>query len=396
MPTIIERMKAIAPEYIAIRRAIHRRPETAFEEWETTALIKGELEKWGIETMANGDTTGVVGVLRGSAPGKTIALRADIDALPLREETGLPFASEHEGKCHACGHDMHTATLLAAARLLAEQREHLRGTVKFFFQPAEETLGGAKSLIAGGFLDDADAIVGAHTWPDVPGGSIAVRHGAAMAGADTFRITLSASGGHAAHPQKTADPIAAAAYLVTQLQTIVSREVAPLDSAVVTVGRLTAGTAPNIIPSEAVIEGSLRYFQPETRALIQQGIRRIAEGTALSMRVKEKVEIFSGCGPVIGEDSLVDMIETAAARLLGPEKLVTLPVPSMGSEDFAFYLEKKPGAFFRIGTGTDHPDSRLPLHSGRLLFGEDAISAGALTFCGLVFLYTGSDWAALQ
>lgn len=395
MPSIITRMQELAPEYIAIRRAIHRRPETAFEEWETTALVKGELEKWGIETLPNGDATGVVGILRGAEPGPTIALRADMDALPVVEDTGLPFASEHPGKCHACGHDVHTSTLLAAARLLAEYRDHLKGTVKFLFQPAEEVLGGAKALIARGFLDDVDAVVGAHTWPDTPGGSIGVRRGPMMAGADTFRISIRATGGHAAHPHKTADPVAAAAYVITELQTIVSREVAPLDSAVVTVGKVIAGTAPNVIPSEAVLEGSLRYFQPATRDTIHRALRRIAEGVAFSQRVHAEVEIFPGCGPVVGEDHLVECVETAVTRLLGKDRLDILPTPSMGSEDFAFYLDKAPGAFFRLGTGMEAPESHLALHSGRLLFSEDAISAGAVTFCGLVFLYTGSDFDAL-
>lgn len=396
MTAIEERMKALAPEYIEVRRALHRRPETAFEEVETTARIREELARCGIEVLPNGDDTGLVGILRGAEPGPVIALRADMDALPIQEESGLPFASEIPGRCHACGHDIHMATLLAAARLLSEYRAHLRGTVKFFFQPAEEKLGGARSLIAHGFLDDVDAVFGAHTWPDTPGGSIGYRRGAMMAGSDTFRITIHAPGGHAAHPHKTPDPVAAAAYMITQLQTIVSRETAPLDSAVVTVGKMTAGTAANIIPSEVVLEGSLRYLLPETRAKIHESIRRIAAGTALSLRVEASVEILPGCGPVIGEDRLVDMIETAVTRLLGPEKADVLPTASMGSEDFAFYLEKKPGAFFRLGTGSDDPASRLPLHNSRIHFSEDAISAGAVAFCGIAFLATGSDLSVLE
>lgn len=396
MTSIVERMKELAPEYIALRRSLHRRPETAFEEKETTALVAAELARYGIETQSNGEDTGVVGVLRGAKPGKTLALRADMDALPIQEETGLPFASEIPGRCHACGHDIHMTALLAAARLLSEYREHLAGTVKFFFQPAEEILGGARSLIAHGFLDDVDAVVGAHTWPDTPGGSIGLRYGAAMAGSDSFKITITAPGGHAAHPHKTPDPIAAAAYMITQLQTIVSRELNPLDSAVVTVGKMTAGTAANIIPSTVTLEGSMRYLLPETRAKIHESIRRIAEGTALSLRVRAETEIRPGCGPVIGEDGLVSMIEQSAAHFLGEDHVDHLPSASMGSEDFAFYLEKKPGAFFRLGTGTDDPTSRLPLHNSHLLFSEEAISAGAVTFCALAFLYTGSAWDALE
>lgn len=396
MSKIMDRMKELEAEYIEIRRAIHRHPETAFEEKETTALVVRELERCGIEVFRNGEDTGAVGVLRGALPGKTVALRADIDALPMQEETGLPFASEIPGRCHACGHDIHTAALLAAARLLSEHREQLRGTVKFFFQPAEEKLGGAKSLIAHGFLDDADAIFGAHTWPDVPGGSVGIKRGAAMAGSDTFRITITAPGGHAAHPHKTPDPIAAAAYMITQIQTIVARELNPLDSAVITVGEMTAGTAANIIPSEVVLEGSMRYLLPAVRTQIHDSLRRIAEGTGTALRVKTAVEIIPGCGPVIGADELVSMAEASAARLLGENKVEILPSASMGSEDFAFYLEKKPGAFFRIGTGGESAESRLPLHNNRLIFNEAAIAAGAVTFCGIVFLFTGSDLSALE
>lgn len=217
-----------------------------------------------------------------------------------------------------------------------------------------------------------------------------------MAGSDSFKITITAPGGHAAHPHKTPDPIAAAAYMITQLQTIVSRELNPLDSAVITVGKMTAGTAANIIPSEVVLEGSMRYLLPETRRQIHESIKRIADGTALALRVHAETEIIPGCGPVIGADNLVGMIETSAAKLLGNDKVSILPSASMGSEDFSFYLAKKPGAFFRIGTGMADPNSHLALHNGKLLFSEDAILAGAVTFCGIVFLFTGSDFSILE
>lgn len=396
MAGIQERMKELEPQYLELRRQIHRHPETGFEEYETTALIKKELESYGIETAANGEYTGLVGVLKGAKPGRTIALRADIDALPIQEDTGLDFASEIAGRCHACGHDIHTTTLLAAARLLSERKDALCGTVKFIFQPAEEKLNGSKSIIDNGFLDDVDAIFGAHTWPDVPGGSIGIKKGAMMAGSDGIKITIRAKGGHAAHPHKTPDPIAAAAYMITQIQTIVSRELNPLDSAVITIGKMTAGTAGNIIPSEVVLEGTMRYLLPETRRQVQESIARIVNGTALSMRVEAEAEFIAGGGPVIGEDELVDIVERSASGLLGADKVSVLPSASMGSEDFALYLEKKTGAFFRLGTGDERAETHLPLHNNRLLFSEKAIAAGAVTFCGIVFHFTGSDMEALK
>ena len=363
MSAIQKMMQELEPEYIKIRRYLHQHPELSFQEENTTKFIKDELNKYGIEVYGNKGFTGAVGVLHGAMPGKTIALRADIDALPVKENTGLEFASVNEGCCHACGHDLHMTSLLAAARLLSKYRQHLHGTVKFFFQPAEEKLGGSETIINNGFLDDVDAVFGVHTWPDVPGGSIGIKYGPMMAGSDSFKITITAPGGHAAHPHKTPDPIAAAAYMITQLQTIVSRELNPLDSAVITVGKMTAGTAANIIPSEVVLEGSMRYLLPETRMQIHY---------------------------------LVGMIETSAAKLLGNDKVSILPSASMGSEDFSFYLAKKPGAFFRIGTGMADPNSHLALHNGKLLFSENAILAGAVTFCGIVFLFTGSDFSMLE
>lgn len=396
MSAILSVMKEFEPEYIKIRRYLHQHPELSYNEINTTEFIKKELKKYGIEFFNNGTYTGVIGILKGAFPGKTIALRADIDALPVQENTGLEFSSINTGCCHACGHDLHMTALLAAARLLSKYRNHLRGTVKFFFQPAEEKLGGSETIINNGFLKDVDAVFGLHTWPDVHGGSIGIKKGPMMAGSDSFKITITAPGGHAAHPHKTPDPIAAAAYMITQLQTIVSRELNPLDSAVITVGKMTAGTAANIIPSEVTLEGSMRYLLPETRLQIHNSIKRIAEGTALSMRVHAETEITPGCGPVIGTDELVDIVEASAGKLLGTDKIAILPTASMGSEDFSAYLAQKPGAFFRIGTGTDEPNSHLPLHNGKLLFSEDAITAGAVTLCGIVFLFTGSDFSLLE
>lgn len=397
MASLTERAHKLEEEFIALRRAIHKNPETAFEEFETTNLIESELQKYGIETHKNGDTTGVIGILRGKRPGKVVALRADIDALNMTEQTGLPFASMREGKSHSCGHDIHTAALLGCARLLSERLDDLCGTVKLFFQPAEEGLGGARHIIQNGFMEDPDveAIFGAHIWPDVPAGSIGYRKGPMMAGSDRFKSSLQARGGHAAHPHRTADPIVIAAYIITQLQTIVSRELPPVEPAVVTVGKMTAGTASNIIPSEVILEGTVRTFSNETRSHIEKSIERIATLSAQAMNATAQVEYSYGTPPVVNNDELTGMVIEAGRRLLGADKVVELPIPSMGGEDFAFYMQLTPGAFFRLGSSDERPETRLMLHNSHIVINEQAIITGAITMCGVAFLYTGSDFSTL-
>jgi amidohydrolase len=395
--SLTEKVQEKQDEFIAWRRHIHSNPELAFQEFKTTEFIKQKLESWGIETRPNGDKTGVIGTLKGGLPGtKTIALRCDIDALPVTENTGLDFASKNKGVCHACGHDIHTATLLGTAYMLSQYRDRLAGTVRFIFQPAEERLGGSRSMIENGALDGVDCILGAHTWPPVPGGSIGVRKGAMMAASDSFKITVTGRGGHGAHPEQCIDPVVTGAYIITALQTIVSRRVAPLDSAVITVGHLTAGTASNVIPNDCVLEGTVRSQDPETRKKLADWIANIAQHTAAGMYAEAKVEYKFGVPPTVSTDSLVDTISAAVAELLGPDHLVELAQPSMGSEDFAYYLEKVPGAFFRLGTGDERPASHGSLHNSTTLFSEKAIAAGVVTFVGTVFKLTGSDMSALK
>ena len=395
--SLVERVRELQGEFIGFRRQIHQNPELGFQEFETTKLIEGKLKEWGIETSPNGEKTGVIGTLRGGKPGeKTIALRADIDALPVTEATGLEFASRNKGVCHACGHDIHTATLLGTARLLSEYRGALAGTVKFLFQPAEETLGGAESMMESGALEGVDCILGAHTRPDVPGGCIGVRKGAMMASSDSFKITVTGKGGHAAHPDRCIDPIVAGAHIITQLQTVVSRRVAPTDPAVVTVGHLTAGRVNNVIPTECVLEGTVRTLSPETRKAVAGYIRDIATHTAEGMGARADIEVRMGVPPVISDGGLVDAVSEAVTELLGPRALVQLMAPSMGSEDFALYMERVPGAYFRLGTSDERPDSHGGLHSPKTLFSEKAIPIGIVTFVGSVFRLTGSDMGALK
>lgn len=391
MKNLLHDAKQIEEEFIAIRRQIHERPETAFEEWETSALIAEKLRSYGVEVIQDGKMTGVIGVLRGAKKGKTVALRADIDALPISEKTGLPYASKREGNCHACGHDLHTAALLAAARLLSDCRDRIAGTVKFIFQPAEELLNGAQSILARNALQDVDVIFGAHSWPALPVGTVGIRRGTMMAGADRFKITIHAAGGHAAHPEKTADPIIAAGYLITQLQMIVARELKATDAAVITVGKVRAGEAFNTIPSEAILEGTVRYLSREAHLRIRESVKRMADCAAGSIGATATTEYIDGCPPLMGTPDAVDTVERAAEMLLGKEKVVALEEPSLGSEDFAYYLQRIPGAYIRIGTADERKMSRLGLHNPEIVFNEDAVSIGAATLAMTALIYTGSD-----
>lgn len=364
--------------FLSLRREIHAYPETAQHEERTSALVEKTLHSFGIETVRRRNC--VLGILRGKEAGKTVVLRADMDALPMEERSGLPFASRTAGVCHACGHDIHTAAVLFASKLLSECRSELHGTVKLLFQPAEEAMAGAEFVLnETDFLDDADAIFAAHTWPELPEGSIGVRFGPMMAAADTFSIKVLAQGGHAAHPQRTADPVLAAAHIATQLHTIVARELSPLESAVLTIGELHAGSAPNIIPTEAVLRGTIRSMTQITQQKIRASVERIAKSTAESLRAKALVEYHIGCPALNGTDELVALVEQAAKEAVGKENVFRLENPSLGSEDFAYYLQKIPGAFFRIGTYDERAESRFGLHDPRIVFGEGAIRTGAMT-----------------
>lgn len=385
-------------EFIELRRRIHENPELSFEEFETTKMIKGYLDALGIENHPNGNQTGVIGILRGKKDGPVLALRADIDALKLTEKTGLPFASKKEGICHACGHDIHTAVLLGTANILKNYEEELCGTVKFLFQPAEERLNGSRSMIENGALENpkVDYILACHTWPEMPAGSIGVRYGAMLGAADSFKITVFGKGGHAAHPHKGIDPVVVAAYIITELQTIVSRRTAPVDPVVVTVGHLNAGTVNNVIPNDALLEGTVRTQDPETRKKVAEYIEELAVGTARAMGADAKVEYHFGVGPTISDTQLVNEIRTAVTEMLGKDQLLEVPHASMGAEDFAFYLEKIPGALFRLGTYDETEESRWALHNPSTLFNEEAIPTGVMAMVASVFQINGGDLSALK
>ncbi|MFE4710708.1 amidohydrolase [Paenibacillus sp. NPDC056722] len=359
-PVAVSKAEAISEQLIEIRRHLHRHPELSHEEVETTKYITSLLEEAGIRIIDYGLKTGVIAEVGGLQGGPVVALRADIDALPIQEETGLPYASVYPGKMHACGHDYHTASLLGAAFLLKEQEQELKGTVRFLFQPAEEKAKGALQIIDSGALEGVSAVFGVHNKPELPVGTIGIKGGPLMAAADGFRITVTGAGAHAAVPESGIDPIVAAAQIVTALQTVVSRNVSPLNSAVISVTKLHSGNAWNIIPETAVLGGTIRTFTEEVRSKVLKRFVEVTEGIAAALETKATVEWIGGPPPTINDDSLAQLAnETAAALGLN----AVTPELSPAGEDFAFYQRVVPGLFAFVGTsGTrewHHPDFNL-------------------------------------
>jgi amidohydrolase len=336
---------------VSIRRELHAHPELSHEEFRTTEAIRAWLAEAGVRIADFPLKTGLVAEAGGLHGGPVVALRADIDALPVREETGLPFASRHDGKMHACGHDFHTAALLGAAFLLKERERELPGTVRLIFQPAEEKAQGANLVLASGALRGVKAIFGLHNKPDLPVGQIGIKAGPLMAAADGFVVELHGVGSHAAVPEASVDPIVAAAQLVTALQSIVSRNVGPLQSAVVSVTRLQAGTSWNVIPEKAVLEGTLRSFDPDVRLLVRERFEQVARGVAAAFGAGVRVRWIEGPPAVINDPYWAEAAAAAAAKagLTAVE-----PVPSPAGEDFAFYQREVPGVFAFIGTFGPH------------------------------------------
>ena len=326
---------------------LHRHPELGMKEYKTTAFVTNILREHGVELLDAKLETGAIARV-GSPGGPVVALRCDIDALPIREATGLPYASENEGVMHACGHDFHTACMLGAALLLKEREAELPGTVKVIFQPAEETDNGAMPLIATGLLDDAQVFYAAHTYPCFEAGTLGIKPGPVMAAADRFIITLRGKGAHAAHPDMSVDVIPAVAALIQSVQSLVSRTLDPFDSAVISITRVQAGNTWNIIPGEAVLEGTVRTLEPATRDGLQQRMERVVRGTAAAYGCEAEFEFLRGTGPLINDAAACERAE-ALARQMGFQ--VARQAGTLGAEDFSAYLDIAPGAFIRVGTG---------------------------------------------
>jgi hippurate hydrolase len=352
MSAVIDAMRERADEFVGLRRDIHRHPELAFDEHRTSALVADKLATWGYAVERGLGGTGVVGTLVRGHGGRRLGLRADMDALPITEASGVAWSSQRPGLMHACGHDGHTAMLLAAAKQLAEAGR-FDGTLNLIFQPAEEGGGGALRMMADGLFDrhPCDAVFAMHNMPGIAQGALVLREGAAMASSDYATITLTGTGGHGAMPQHTADPVVAAASLVMALQTVVSRNVDPLQAAVVTVGALNAGRANNVIPATATLELSVRALDREVRALLERRIKALAQAQAESFGVKATVQWRSGYAVLVNTPAETAFAREVALELLGPERVTLQGPPLTGSEDFAFMLERVPGSYVLIGNG---------------------------------------------
>ncbi len=371
----------LTAELIETRRHLHAHPELSFEEHETAAYVADRLERWGYEVTRNVGGLGVVGRLRQGTGGRSIAIRADMDALPIMEATGLPYASTAAGKMHACGHDGHTTMLLGAAEYLARTR-HFNGTVNLIFQPAEEAGkgSGAQAMIKDGLFDrfPCDAIFGLHNHPGAPAGTFLMRPGPLMAASDTATITIVGRGGHASRPHLTVDPIVVAANMVMALQTVVSRNVNPIETAVVTVGTIHGGTASNVIPETAEIVASIRSFSPEVRDLLERRVRGIATSIAEAHGASVSIDYERGYPVVINSDKETAFAIDVLKELVGDDKVGVCPMIP-GSEDFAYFLEHKPGCFLRLGNGENSPI----LHSSKYDFNDDSLTTGAAMWARL-------------
>jgi hippurate hydrolase len=364
---------------VALRRDIHREPELGFGTKKTAEKVLSALEGLPLDIQTGVAENGIVATLRGGGDGPTVGLRADMDALPIHEETSLPFASEIAGKMHACGHDGHTSMLVGAAHCLSGMRERLNGMVRFFFQPAEEGGGGGKVMVESGVADDVATVFALHLWPGLPFGTAATKAGPIMAAADAFEITVRGSGGHGAMPHLTADAIAMAAQIVTALQTVVSREVDPVEPAVLTVGEIRAGSAFNIIPETAWLGGTVRTLSEALRRQMPERIEQLARGVAQGMRGDAAID-YDFSYPVTTNDEGAARHALGVIReLFGEENTLELPNPSMGGEDFAFFLERMPGAFIWLGVGEEVSG----LHTPTFAFDEEILPQGSALLTAL-------------
>jgi amidohydrolase len=363
-------------EMTALRRRIHEHPELAFEEHETAKRVEAFLARLGIASRTGIAKTGIVALLEGGKPGPTIAIRADMDALPIDEKNGLPFASRIPGKMHACGHDAHTAIALGVAAVLSEMRGDLAGRVMFVFQPAEETLTGAAAMLEAGAFDDPrpDAILGFHNWPQLATGTVGWHPDAVMASSDAFDVIIRGVGGHGAHPHLAVDAIVGAAQFVNQAQTIISREIAPISSAVLTIGRINGGSARNIIASAVELNASVRTLDADTAEKVQAAVRRILDGLKAGMRLDYELK-WTKLVPVLrNHKPTMDRVLAVARDTLGPASVIEMPSPSMGSEDFAWFAERVPSAHLRLGSKIEGHDTAI--HRADYQLNESVIPLG--------------------
>ncbi len=377
---IVDAIRAGQGEFSALRRDLHSNPELGLEERRTAEIVARKLESWGLQVHRGIGRTGVVGVLRRGNGQAAIGLRVDMDALPMQEATGLDYASRNAGRMHACGHDGHTTMLLAAAKYLAETG-NFNGTVNFIFQPGEEGVGGALAMLVDGLFErfPCDSIFALHNRPGMPVGQYAISPGPSAAGGAFFDIRITGRGSHGARPEASIDPVVVAAHITAALQSVVARNVPPADTAVLSVTRIVAGDAYNVIPQTALLAGTCRAFSPRVMTLMEQSLRRVAEGVAAGFGATAEVEFRLIFAPLVNHPEHTDTLAAAAAALVGEANVDRAKPPGMGSEDFSFMMEQVPGAYIQVGNGAS-----AQLHNPAYDFNDAAIPYGAGVFASLV------------
>jgi len=370
--------RAELPRAVALRRRIHERPELGLDLPETTAAVLESLDGLELEIARSRATSGLVARLRGGGRGRTVLLRADMDALPMPEDTGLPFASRVAGRMHACGHDAHTAMLVSAAHVLARHRSELAGDVLFLFQPGEEGFAGARVMLGESLFDPAEVAFAfaLHIDPRVPVGRVASRAGSLLASADSFAVQIAGRGGHASMPHDALDPIPIACEIVSALQSYVTRRIDAFDPAVVSVTKIAAGTTVNVIPETAELLGTIRATSPRARERAHAGVLQIAEGVAAAHGAKASVTLIEGYPVTINDERAIGVARRTSAALLGESAFIDMPAPIMGAEDFSFVLERIRGAMLFLGVRPEDPGLRAPCHSNRMVLNEEGMAHG--------------------
>ena len=391
---LLDDAREIAGRITALRRAIHAEPELGLETPKTLAKVRAELADLPLEWREGPSCTGAVAVLNPGKAGRSVLLRGDMDALPMNEETGLPFASTVPGRMHACGHDTHTAMLAGAARILAARADALAGEVRFMFQPGEEGFHGARFMLQDGLLDPLpEAAFALHIMPNAPHGMIGSRTGALLAAADMLEIAVTGRGGHASMPHDTRDPVPVACEIVMALQAMVTRRFDAAEAVVVTVSQMDAGSAHNIIPDRALLRGTMRTLSPEKRSAVQQAVRQVAENIAAAHDCSAEVTVTEGFPPTINDARAVALAEAVATALPGGE-FMHLAAPIMGAEDFSYVLEKVPGMMAFLGVAEQGADWRhcCGIHSSRMLVDETVLPRGAAFLAGCATRFLDRGW----
>ena len=384
-------IRALHSQLIQWRRQIHQRPELGFREKLTSEFLCQKLQEWGIDYQNEIAHTGIVATIPSNHPGPVLAIRADMDALPIQEENQVPYCSQHDGIMHACGHDGHTAIALGTAYYLSQHKDSFRGTVKIIFQPAEEGPGGAKPMIEAGVLKnpDVEAIIGLHLWNNLPLGMIGVRSGALMAAVEIFNCTIFGKGGHGALPHQTIDSVVVSAQIINALQTIVARNINPLESAVVTVGELHAGTAENVIADTARMRGTVRYFNPDYAAYLPQRIEEVIKGVCQAHGAKYELNYQSLYPPLINDATIAELIKSVALEVVETPTGIVPECQTMGGEDMSFFLQQVPGCYFFLGSANEQKGLAYPHHHPRFDFDETVLPMGVEIFVRCVEKFCG-------